>query len=163
MSDTQILQAIDALNLEGIRVLTDLQLCLEQELAALTSRDIDAIKSVNEQKQPLLEQFANNGTQRAKQLASAELSNDQQGIQQLLERCATSAQLPTFQQNWQQLNQQLTQVMASNQRNEQVLLRNQRNLEKVLSILQGHRPANMLYGSSGGKSDYTGQSRIGKA
>lgn len=157
------LTAIDALAFEGISILKQLKILLDQELDALKSRDIDLIRTINIEKQNTLTQFDQNNQNRAEHLLKAGLSVSKDGLHSLIAQTHNEALIKQFKKHWSDLEAILKTTMDTNQRNEQVLMRNSQNLGKLLSILRGQKPSNSLYTSKGSKGNYTGQSHIGKA
>ena len=157
------LTAIDALAYEGVAILTRLKALLDQELEALSSRQIDLIRTINLEKQTILSQFDQNNHSRAEYLIKTGLPVSKDGLDSLIAQTQNKALIIQFKSHWNDLEAILKTTMDANQRNEQVLMRNSQNLDKLLSVLRGQKPSNSLYTAKGAKGNYTGQSHIGKA
>ena len=157
------LASIDALASEGITILSGLENLLNQELAVLKAREIDAIRNINTEKQTLLRQFDQNNQARAELLIAAGLPVSKDGLSSLLSQSQNKALTRQFNTHWGDLETILKKTMDANQRNEQIVMRSSQNLDKLLSVLRGQKPSNSLYTAKGAKGNYTGQSHIGKA
>ncbi|WP_293264046.1 flagella synthesis protein FlgN [Neptunomonas sp.] len=157
------LASIDVLANEGIAILSGLEDFLNQELIVLKSRDIDAIRSINLEKQNILHQFDLNNQARAELLIAADLPVSKAGLSSLLSQSSNQALKAQFNDHWNELESTLKKTMDANQRNEQVVMRTSQSLDKLLTVLRGQKPTNSLYTAKGAKGNYTGQSHIGKA
>lgn len=155
--------AFDALTVEGISVLKELQEILEKELTALSERKIDPLADFNTQKQTLLIAFEKNISTRNELLKTLSYDSSKEGVTMFLASCEIIRLKQQATDNWASLENQLKLTMVANSTNEQVLSRNQKNISEVLSILQGKNAKNVLYTAKGNKGDYSGQSRLGKA
>lgn len=162
-SSLSTLEHFNALTLEGIAVLERLKSQLDSELQALTERNIEQVQQVNTKKQTILAEFDQNNNQRATCLINAGLSVDKQSILALIETTDDSSVQQQFRENWKKLEKTLGETMERNKRNEIVLTRNRQNVEQLLSVLRGQPGKNTLYDAKGGKGNYSGQSRLGKA
>lgn len=157
------LTSLNLLTQTGTDLLQQLNVLMEQEGKALSTRDLDSLMDCNQQKQVLLTRFGENVTARGQLLADNGFDHDPQGIEKLLTQQHDGVFVQHFRANWQALEQALAQAMALNQRNELVLARQRQSLDQLLRLLQGQQSANTLYDAAGNKGDYSGQNRLGKA
>ena len=157
------LASIDALASEGITILSGLENLLNQELDVLKTREMDAIRNINAEKQTLLRQFDQNNQARAELLIAAGLPVSKDGLSSLLSQSQNQALTRQFNTHWGDLEAILKKTMDANQRNEQIVMRSSQSLDKLLAVLRGQKPSNSLYTAKGAKGNYTGQSHIGKA
>ncbi|MGY8871115.1 MAG: flagella synthesis protein FlgN [Pseudomonadales bacterium] len=157
------LASVDALALEGITILSGLEKLLDQELVALKAREIEAIQTINTEKQNTLRQFDQNNQTRAELLLAAGLPVSKEGIASLVSQNQNQALAQQFKAHWSDLETVLKNTMDANQRNEQIVMRSSQSLDKLLTALRGQKPSNSLYTAKGAKGNYTGQSHIGKA
>jgi flagellar biosynthesis/type III secretory pathway chaperone len=158
-----IYSEFNALSLEGIRLLNILLKYLEDELQALSARDLEKIKLSSFKKTQILSEFSSNTELRNKLLKSKKLEPSKDSIITFFASCADKPLLGECQSNWNELEVTLKDVIKANTVNEQVVKKNKNNVTTILSILQGKTKNNMLYDAKGDKGDYSGQSRLGKA
>lgn len=157
MANPLNIEQFETLIQEGVQLLESLHTLLDSELFALESRDMQQIQALNNNKQELLLQFDRNNQHRAIWLKENGYDNNKTAINALLE---STQQLN---EQWHTLESALHNTAQANQRNEQVLTRHLQQVNQLLGLLRGQQPSNTLYTASGGKGDYSGQSRLGKA
>jgi len=153
----------NALSLEGIRLLNILLKHLEDELKALSERDLEKIKLSTFKKTQILSEFASNTELRNELLNSKKLQPNKENIITFIANCQDKTLADECKGNWDDLETTLNNVIKANTVNEHVVKKNKNNVSTILSILQGKNKNNMLYNAKGDKGDYSGQSRLGKA
>lgn len=162
MNSLPPLEQLNALTRQGIGFLTTLNQLLDAEFSALQEREIEQLQALVQQKTDTLQQLEANNRERNQLFTAAGISPDKEGLQHFTQQLPP-ADAESFRQLWSELEQILRTVNEKNQRNELVISRNSRNIEQLLSILRGQNQKNTLYNQSGGKGNYSAQSRIGKA
>lgn len=160
-----ILPSLDQLNtltLQGVDLLRTLENLLDEELNALTQRDIQRLQQLVEQKTDALSALEDNNQVRNQLFIAAGITPNKQGLESFLSYLPAPA-AEQFKQHWITLENSLRAVNEKNKRNELIIGRNSRNLEQLLSILRGQNQKNVLYDQSGEKGNYAAQNRLGKA
>lgn len=155
MHDTTLLQLFN----DDIGISEQLLELIDSEHQALGERQLDALQSILEAKQPLLSQLDKHAHARTQILHDLNLSTDLAGLQALASRSTLGAQL--LEQS-QLLNQLLERCQAGNLRNGRLIRSNQTSTRSMLGILRGNDTPN-LYDSSGSASRGTQQRPLSQA
>jgi len=158
-----IYSEFNALSLEGIRLLNILLKHLEDELKALSERDLEKIKLSTFKKTQILTEFSSNTELRNTLLNSKKLQPNKENITTFITSCPDKTLADECKSNWDALETILNNVIKANTVNEHVVKKNKNSVSTILDILQGKTKNNMLYNAKGDKGDYSGQSRLGKA
>ena len=156
------LDQLNALTTQGTELLDTLEKLLDQEVDALTQRNIDQLQQLVTQKTEAMIALEENSSARNQIFAAAGITPDKAGLEQFVSHLPTS-DADQFKAHWSKLESVLRAVNEKNKRNELIIGRNSRNIEQLLSILRGQNQKNVLYDQSGGKGNYSAQNRIGKA
>ncbi|MEH6579738.1 MAG: flagellar protein FlgN [Amphritea sp.] len=156
------LDQLNALTNQGSVLLDTLEKLLDQELDALTQRNIDQLQRLVTQKTEAMISLEENSSARNQIFSAAGVTPDKTGLEQFVSQLPT-ADADQFKAHWSKLERVLRAVNEKNKRNELIIGRNSRNIEQLLSILRGQNQKNVLYDQSGGKGNYSAQNRIGKA
>ncbi len=156
------LNELNTLNQQGIAVISQLSVLLDQEYTALSERNVEQIQGTIQQKTEALRKLEANSKSRNEIFTQLQITTNKQGLN------AFSSSLPPeqkaeFIKHWQPLEALLLEVNDKNLRNETVVTRNSRNLDRLMSIIRGQNQKNMLYDNAGGKGNYSAQQRLGKA
>ncbi len=160
--NSEDLKQFNALLLQGIAILGQLDHLLEEELAAVGQRDIDKLQHTSQQKQQLIDQFLDCNQARGDLLQRLQVTADEAGTLTLI-NSAPEAAGRLLQRSWSQLQEALRQIGLKNSRNEQAVIRNKQNVERLLDLVRGQRPQDKVYHASGSAGHYRAQSSLGKA
>ena len=126
---------------------------IDLEYQALGERDLERLQSLLADKQPLLAQLSQHGSQRSQLLGSLQLSVDQAGLEQLAQRSPLGAELLA---RGDELNKLLERCQAANLRNGRLIRSSQMATGSMLSILRGGETPS-LYDSRGSAARIGGQ------
>ena len=159
MTEQQFSQ-LDTLLLQGISLLEALSTIYDKELEALSSKDLDLLSDITQEKTGLLNRFHNFTLERVELLKSfsIETSKEDYSSAGLSEPFASKIDERNL-----TIKSHLKELQQKNNRNEQTIYRNQQNINQLLSIVRGHDKKDQLYNKAGGSGLYKAQSRIGKA
>ncbi len=151
---------LDTLLKQGILLLNSLSTIYDQELEALSSKDLDRLSDVTQEKMGLLSNFHQFTLERVELLKSFGIDVEV-GDYRLPESETPAAR--ASEELHGQVNTWLKTLQQKNQRNEQAIYRNQQNVNQLLAIVRGHKKQDQLYNKSGNSGLYKAQNRIGKA
>lgn len=145
---------------QGILILESLKTIYDKELNALSSKDLNLLSDITQEKTNLLNSFHNFTLERVeltKSFGSPLEVNDYSApdsdTPEALKVAASNIEI----------KQLLKELQQSNKRNEQAIYRNQQNVTQLLDIVRGHKKKDQLYNKLGGSGLYKAQNRIGKA
>ncbi len=159
MMTEQQLSELNTLLMQGISLLESLSAIYDRELHALSSRDLEQLSDITQEKTGLLDKFYNFTLERVELLRSF-------GIDVAKDDYSNTGMAEThtaIDASYQQIKQHLKELQQKNKRNEQAIYRNQQNVGQLLAILRGHEKKYQLYNKAGSPGLYKAQSRIGKA
>ncbi|WP_286236869.1 flagellar protein FlgN [Neptuniibacter halophilus] len=151
---------LDTLLKQGILLLDSLSEIYDQELEALSSKDLDRLSDTTQEKMGLLNSFHTFTQQRVELLSSFGVQVEV-GDYSLPDTSSPAARLTG--ELHTEIKQKLKQLQQKNKRNEQAIYRNQQNVNQLLAIVRGHKKQDQLYNKSGNSGLYKAQSRLGKA
>lgn len=141
MSDQHILELLSA-DIETAQQLLSL---LEQEFAALSERDLNALQVLLVKKQPALRILEQHTAERGQLLLQNNTTADLQGLQEF---AARSPLQPQLLDSSSQLNTLIEQCQAANLRNGRLIRSNQTSVNSMLNIIRG-TDAPSLYDKTG--------------
>ncbi|MBM7059593.1 flagellar protein FlgN [Pseudomonas sp. UL073] len=150
-----------------LRLLTDdigtMQRLLElidAEFQALSDRDLPRLEQLLGEKQPLLAQLSQHGSERSQIMLKLQLSPDRSGLEALAERSVHGADLLA---RSDELTALLEQCQNANLRNGRVVHTSQASVRSVLGILRGGSDTPNLYDSRGGAAKIASQRPLSQA
>ncbi|AYC32486.1 flagellar protein FlgN [Pseudomonas cavernae] len=156
MHDTTLLQLFTQ-DIDAAQRLLEL---IDAEFAALGERDLPRLESLLGEKQPLLAQLAQHGSERSQLLASLQLSADRAGLEALASRSSQGAELLA---RSDELGELLESCQTANLRNGRIIRANQTSVSSVLGILRGGSDTPGLYDSRGSTARIATQRPLSQA
>ena len=121
---------------------------LNKEAIVLATRDVDAIKSIIQDKLKAISLFEDEVMHRDELLSTLNLPSGKAGIEQLLSKIAKHDDEEVL-LLWDQLQNLALKCQNQNKINEGVVALSQRHVERALSILKGHDENDSYYGPKG--------------
>ena len=118
---------------------------IDDEFLALSERDLTRLDSLLGEKQPLLSQLQQHGTERSKLLRSAGLSADREGLHSLAARSSLGTELLS---RSEELSALLQRCQDANLRNGRLIRTNKAAVSHLLGLLRGNDTPS-LYDSRG--------------
>lgn len=148
---------------QGILILDSISSIYDRELETLSSKDLDKLSDITQEKTSLLNDFHNFTMERVKLLKSFgyDVQSDDYQIHSNPDKPSPSSEAAT--KNYLLIKQRLKDLQKKNKRNEQAIYRNQQNVTQLLAIVRGHKKQDQLYNKAGSSGLYKAQNRIGKA
>ncbi|MFC3609298.1 flagella synthesis protein FlgN [Stutzerimonas tarimensis] len=132
----------------------------ETELEALSRRDLPRLEEVLAQKQPLIVQLSQHGSERATLLRANRLDMDRQGLVNLTQGSDEQAQILSAAD---ELGELLEGCRAVNERNGRLIRSNQAAIGSMLGILRGQADTPNLYDSRGSTARVSHQRPLSQA
>lgn len=156
-------EQLNTLLQQGILLLESLSGIYDSELEALSSKDLNKLSDITQEKTGLLNKFHQFTQERIELLNSFGIEVE-----------AGDYQIPSETPNAPEANEETSSLHSSikqlletlqqkNSRNEQAIYRNQQNVSQLLAIVRGHKKQDQLYNKSGSSGLYKAQNRLGKA
>lgn len=161
--NTQQNEQLNTLLKQGILLLESLSAIYDTELEALSSKDLDRLGDVTQEKTGLLNKFHQFTIDRVELLntfgirveaGDYQIPSDQQN------QSKATSEIHTLHKTIKRL---LKTLQQKNNRNEQAIYRNQQNVSQLLAIVRGHKKQDQLYNKAGNSGLYKAQSSLGKA
>ena len=132
---------------------------LADEKTALETKAIDTIEQLSNQKSKLSDNMVDTANARSKILSALALTNDEQGITELLEKENNELLI----NHWSQLKNNLLQCQTSNQVNSKIASRIHQSMQHLLKIVQGKSDKPTIYNPLGNSSAIVSGNLIGEA
>lgn len=132
---------------EALASLAELQQLLQQEYAALRSRDVATLERLVGEKQAKIEHLGDLDRLRAGLLRKHGFSADRHGLQALIDATPSDAAREVLQQLLGELERAAEQVLNQNDINGAVITASHDHVSKLLTLLSGRDPqqADFLY------------------
>lgn len=161
MNEQQTAQ-LNTLLLQGISLLESLSEIYDKELETLSSKDLNKLSDITQEKTDLLNKFHKFTQDRVQLLESFGVTQHSQDYQ--LPEDAIPVEIATIiSDSYTTIKSLLTDLQKKNTRNEQAIYRNQQNVNQLLAIVRGHTNQNKIYNKAGNSGLYKAQNRLGKA
>ena len=119
---------------------------IEQELVALSERNLGELEGLLSRKQPLLALLGQHGAERSKLLSERQLSADRSGLQAFARNSALGESIL---ERSTELEQALQACQEANARNGRLIKANQSAVGSMLAILNGSNETPDLYNRRG--------------
>ena len=135
---------------------------LEAEKSAIEARDFDAYNKLLNNKKQLLIEIEGLERERQTMMQQMEFSADKEGFQQFLNYVPSSWKA-RFEDLWQSLSDKLNRCRDLNQINGKILLHAQIATERLMQLMKGVAPNQMVYRPNGRTSMLGNQRTIATA
>ncbi|WP_415902031.1 flagella synthesis protein FlgN [Neptuniibacter sp. QD29_5] len=151
---------LDTLLKQGILLLESLSTVYDRELEALSSKDLEQLSDITQEKMGVINKFHNFTLERVALLKSFGIDIDSEDYSAQEDNTPAAQQTNAF---YAEIKRHLKELQHKNKRNEQAIYRNQQNVNQLLAIVRGHKKQDQLYGKAGASKLYKAQSSLGKA
>jgi len=151
---------LDALLKQGILLLESLNTIYDQELEAVSSKNLEKLSDITQEKMGVINKFHAFTQDRVALLNSFGIDIDAENYSAPDDSTPHSQQTNTL---YTEIKRHLKELQHKNKRNEQAIFRNQQNVSQLLAIARGHTKEDQLYNKAGGSGLYKAQSSLGKA
>lgn len=162
MANAEIPAKLYPLITQGVELLRELQELIAQERTALEKRDLDGIEQCATRKADLLARIKTNFNERHELMQSAGIELSGEGWTAYIDTLPEK-EAKLLSEAWNTLSTLLEANQRESLVNQQLVHRGQENTNRLLNLLQGKNQKSELYGSSGSRSNFSTQSRLGKA
>lgn len=156
-------EQLNTLLKQGILLLESLSVIYDTELEALSSKDLDRLGDVTQEKTDLLNKFHQFTKDRVELLNTFGIEVEAGDYQIPLDSPSDSKQDEDTNTLHTTIKRLLKTLQQKNNRNEQAIYRNQQNVSQLLAIVRGHKKQDQLYNKAGSSGLYKAQSSLGKA
>jgi len=156
-------EQLNTLLKQGILLLESLSVIYDTELEALSSKDLDRLGDVTQEKTDLLNKFHQFTKDRVALLNSFGIEVEAGNYQIPLDDLPDSKEDEDTNTLHATIKRLLKTLQQKNNRNEQAIYRNQQNVSQLLAIVRGHKKQDQLYNKAGNSGLYKAQSSLGKA
>ncbi len=161
--NTQQNEQLNTLLKQGILLLESLSVIYDTELEALSSKDLDRLGDVTQEKTDLLQKFHQFTKDRIELLNTFGIEVEAGDYQIPLDNQTESQGAEDTNTLHTTIKRLLKTLQQKNNRNEQAIYRNQQNVSQLLAIVRGHKKQDQLYNKAGSSGLYKAQSSLGKA
>lgn len=151
MQPTELLQQLA----DDITTASSLLELIDLEFQALNTRDLEQLGDILAQKQPLVAQLSQHGTERSKILTERGLPSTRESLARLSQSPAERARLVSLATT---LEENLERCKQSNERNGRFINTHQIALDSMLCVLRGTPKTPTLYDRTG-STEKTGRQR----
>lgn len=151
---------LDTLLKQGILLLESLNTIYDRELEALSSKDLEQLSDITQEKMGVINKFHNFTLERVALLKSFGIEIDSDDYSTAEDNTPAAEQTNAI---YAEIKKHLKELQHKNKRNEQAIYRNQQNVNQLLAIVRGHKKQDQLYGKAGASKLYKAQSSLGKA
>ncbi|WP_185231314.1 flagella synthesis protein FlgN [Teredinibacter franksiae] len=138
---------------------------LEKEKTALSSRDVDAMDGIIEQKAEQLTSLEASAQQRSQWSRDylGQSGSDLEALKQAWANMLTSTGTPQLVEQWQKLKDLQIACKQANEVNGKILARNQKTFGRLLEIVRGQTAAPNLYSAAGKSTSGHISQKVGEA